>query len=127
MCLPFPATQLGATWGSLWGLIVRGWLPGWNVQPGLYALLAATGVLGGVFRSAISLVVLMVEGTRGIDYLFGVILAVVVANWMAHHIHHDGRQSLFLPGHRYSSWGGCFMPATMTHHTYPLHCSPCRP
>ena len=41
-------------------------------------------------RSAISLVVLMVEGTRGVDYLFGVILAVVVANWVAHHIHHDG-------------------------------------
>ena len=41
-------------------------------------------------RSAISLVVLMVEGTRGIDYLFGIILAVVVANWVANFIHHDG-------------------------------------
>ncbi|PNH06168.1 Chloride channel protein CLC-a [Tetrabaena socialis] len=49
-----------------------------------------TGVLAGVFRSAISLVVLVVEGTRGIDYLFGVIISVIVANWVAHHIHHDG-------------------------------------
>lgn len=52
--------------------------------------LPGTGVLAGVFRSAISLVVLVVEGTRGIDYMFGVILAVVIANWVAHHIHHDG-------------------------------------
>lgn len=44
---------------------VHNWMPStWNVQPGLYAILAATGVLGGVFRSAISLVVLMVEGTQ---------------------------------------------------------------
>lgn len=44
------------------------------------------------FRSAISLVVLMVEGTQGIQFLPGVILAVVVANWVAHHIHHDGER-----------------------------------
>mgnify|MGYP001807148600 CR=1 FL=1 len=48
-----------------------------------------------MFRSAISLVVLVVEGTRGIDYLIGVILAVIVANWVAHHIHHDGEQPSF--------------------------------
>lgn len=29
-------------------------------------------------------------GTRGIDYLFGVILAVVVANWVAHYLHAEG-------------------------------------
>lgn len=83
---------MGASWGCFWGTCLRGWLPSesWNVQPGLYAILAGTGVLGGVFRSAISLVVLVVEGTRGIDYLFGVILSVVMANFVAHHIHHDG-------------------------------------
>jgi chloride channel 7 len=47
-------------------------------------------VLGGVFRSMISLVVLVVEGSHGIELLFGIILAVVVANWVAQHIHHDG-------------------------------------
>eukprot|EP00798_Chlamydomonas_sp_ICE-L_P001153 gene1153-3718_t len=85
-----PSIVLGASWGAMWGQTVRLWLPSWNVQPGLYALLAATGVLGGVFRSAMSLVVLMVEGTRGVDYIFGIILAVVVANYVAHHIHQDG-------------------------------------
>jgi chloride channel 7 len=38
----------------------------------------------------VSLVVLVVEGTRGIEFMFGIILSVVIANWVAHHIHHDG-------------------------------------
>lgn len=41
-------------------------------------------------RSNVSLVVLVVEGTRGIEFMFGIILSVVIANWVAHHIHHDG-------------------------------------
>ena len=45
-----PSIVLGASWGAMWGQAVRLWLPNWNVQPGLYAPLAATGVLGGVFR-----------------------------------------------------------------------------
>lgn len=40
------------------------WLPSWNIQPGLYAMCAATAMLGGVFRASISLVVLLVEGTQ---------------------------------------------------------------
>lgn len=33
---------------------------------------------------------LVVEGTRGIEFMSGIILSVVIANWVAHHIHHDG-------------------------------------
>jgi chloride channel 7 len=60
------------------------------VQPGLHALVGATAMLGGVFRSSISLVVIMVEGTGGIDFILPVILAIVISNWVAHHIHHAG-------------------------------------
>ena len=52
--------------------------------------MCATAALAGVFRSAISLVVLVVEGTRGINFLFGIIIAVVVANWVANLLEHDG-------------------------------------
>ncbi|GFR49429.1 hypothetical protein Agub_g11486 [Astrephomene gubernaculifera] len=85
-----PSILLGASWGCFWGIVLRLWLPKWNIMPGLYAILGGTSMLAGVFRSAISLVVLVVEGTRGIDYLFGVILSVMMSNWVAHHIHHDG-------------------------------------
>jgi CBS domain-containing protein len=57
---------------------------------GLYALVCSTAVLAGVFRSAISLVVLVVEGTRGINFLFGIIVAVVVANWVANLLEQEG-------------------------------------
>ena len=30
------------------------------------------------------------EGTRGIDFLFGIIIAVVCANWIAQFVHQDG-------------------------------------
>ncbi len=41
------------------GLNLMMWLPdSWNIQPGVYAVVAATAVLAGVFRSSISLVTL---------------------------------------------------------------------
>ncbi len=85
-----PSIVVGGCSGGMWGYILKYLIPSLNIQPGIYGMLAATGVLGSVFRSAISLVVLMVEGTRAVDYLFGIILAVVVANYVAHFIHHDG-------------------------------------
>jgi hypothetical protein len=32
--------QLGASWGCFWGLVLRLWLPHWNIMPGLYAIMA---------------------------------------------------------------------------------------
>jgi chloride channel 7 len=42
-----------------------------------------------VFRLSLQ-VVIMVEGTGGIDFILPVILAIVISNWVAHHIHHAG-------------------------------------
>ena len=55
--------QVGGSFGGTCGLLLMTWLPSWNIQPGLYAMCAATAMLGGVFRASISLVVLLVEGT----------------------------------------------------------------
>jgi CBS domain-containing protein len=76
-----PSIFLGASGGGACGLLFRAALPAsWDVQPGLYALIGATATLGGVFRSSISLVVIMVEGTGGISFIFCIIVAVVVSN-----------------------------------------------
>ena len=48
--------QVGASFGATCGLILMRLLPSWRIQPGLYALFAATALLGGVFRASISLV-----------------------------------------------------------------------
>ena len=65
-------------------------LPSYHIVPSMYALVGGTAVLGGVFRASISLVVIVVEGTRQINYIFQVILAVVMSNWVAHNIHSEG-------------------------------------
>lgn len=75
-----PALLLGGAAGAVAGSALRTALPGWGIQPGLYALCSATAVLGGVFRSSISLVVLMTEATGTLAPMFGVILAVITAN-----------------------------------------------
>jgi len=53
----FVVAQVGASFGGMVGLNLLMWLPdSWNIQPGVYAVVAATAVLAGVFRSSISLV-----------------------------------------------------------------------
>jgi hypothetical protein len=38
-----PSLIVGSSWGALFGMQLRDWLPGWNIQPGVYALMAGTG------------------------------------------------------------------------------------
>jgi|AntAceMinimDraft_1070359.scaffolds.fasta_scaffold26884_2 chloride channel 7 len=61
-----PSIFLGACGGGCLGLMFRLALPdAWDIQPGVYALIGATAMLGGVFRSSISLVVIM-AGRRAV-------------------------------------------------------------
>eukprot|EP00246_Nothoceros_aenigmaticus_P011520 TRINITY_DN3160_c0_g1_i1.p1 TRINITY_DN3160_c0_g1~~TRINITY_DN3160_c0_g1_i1.p1 ORF type:complete len:552 (+),score=57.74 TRINITY_DN3160_c0_g1_i1:25-1656(+) len=85
-----PSLMVGASFGALMGLIYESLFPGANVQPGLHALVGATAMLGGVFRTSISLVVIMVEGTGRIDFILPVIMSIVVSNYIAHYIHQSG-------------------------------------
>lgn len=78
-----PSLLLGGVWGTLCGFALRAALPGWGIQPGLYTLCSATATLGGVFRTSISLAVLMVEATGSLRPMFGIIVAVVVSNLVA--------------------------------------------
>merc|ERR1712023_220344 len=56
---------------------------------GPYALLGAVGLLGGIQRSSVSLVVIIVEGTGKIDYLLPIIFTTVCAKWVGDHLN-DG-------------------------------------
>ena len=86
-----PAIMLGAATGALSGLGLQAWLgDAWHIQPGTYALIGATATLGGVFRSSISLVVIVCEGTGAILYIFGIIVAVLVSNMVGSWVHHHG-------------------------------------
>ena len=50
-----------------------------NISPGTYALVGATSALASVFRSSISLVVIMLEGTGNISFLLPLLLGVAVS------------------------------------------------
>lgn len=85
-----PCIMVGSSFGLLVGAVLKMLLPNWHIVPSMYALVGGTAVLGGVFRASISLVIIVVEGTRQINYIFQVILAVVMSNWVAHNIHSEG-------------------------------------
>eukprot|EP00898_Chlorokybus_atmophyticus_P002860 jgi/Chlat1/3575/Chrsp234S03565 len=85
-----PSITSGAGIGAVFGVGFAQYFPSLRIEPGLFALVGATAMLGGVFRSTISLVVIVVEGTGAIDFLFAIIAAVVVANYVAHHFYHAG-------------------------------------
>ncbi|PRW45494.1 family transporter: chloride ion channel [Chlorella sorokiniana] len=79
-----PSFLLGGSGGALAGLALRSLAPpGWRIQPGLYALCGATAVLGGVFRSSISTVVLITESCGTLAPLVGVIASVCASNAVA--------------------------------------------
>ena len=86
-----PSIIAGAAAGAFFGVIARHVFPALNLQPGLYALVGSAAMLGGVFRSCISLIVIMAEGTGAIDFLFAIIIGIVVGNWCASLVHVDGR------------------------------------
>lgn len=82
---------MGSSFGALLGLLLAMILPAsWDIQPGVYALVGSAAALCAVFRSNISLVVILVEGTSGISFLPGILAAVIVSNYIAHYIHPDG-------------------------------------
>jgi chloride channel 7 len=81
-----PSIMTGASSGACFGFLLKAMLPArWNINPGVLAAMGMSATLCSVFRSPISLVVIIVEGTRRIDYSAGIIVAVMVSNWVGHY------------------------------------------
>eukprot|EP01052_Picozoa_sp_SAG31_P026519 SAG31_NODE_2408_length_5758_cov_10.495847_4_plen_597_part_00 len=76
-----PTIMIGCCWGALFGLAVDQAFT-FVKSPAPYSLLGAVAMLGGVQRSSLSLVVIIVEGTGKIDYLLPIILTTIVSKWL---------------------------------------------
>ncbi|KAF7255250.1 hypothetical protein EG68_08233, partial [Paragonimus skrjabini miyazakii] len=51
------------------------------ISPGLYAMVGAAATLGGVSRMTISLVVMMLELTGGLNYIIPLMVATMISKW----------------------------------------------
>jgi len=89
-----PTVMWGACLGSLAGAGARalarlaaGDAVAAAVSPGAYAAVGAASALAGMFRSSISLVVIVVEGTGRVGALTPLIVGVAVANLVGPRVH----------------------------------------
>ncbi|XP_065058528.1 H(+)/Cl(-) exchange transporter 4-like [Rhopilema esculentum] len=60
------------------------------VTPGLYAMVGAAAVLGGVTRMTVSLVVIMFELTGGLTYIVPLMVAIMTSKWVGDAIIKEG-------------------------------------
>lgn len=82
-----PSLFIGACVGRIFGICVKTLnLHYWHfcptpIEPGVYAMIGAAAVLGGVCRVTISLVVIMFELTGALEYIVPFMIAVQIAKW----------------------------------------------
>ncbi|XP_057310873.1 H(+)/Cl(-) exchange transporter 7-like [Hydractinia symbiolongicarpus] len=78
-----PVILCGAAMGRLFGELIHMAFPSgtWS-GPGIYALIGAASLLGGVMRMTISLCVIVMEATGDITYGLPLMLCIIVAKWV---------------------------------------------
>jgi len=79
-----PSLFIGACLGRCTGGALKALNKNWRffshqIDPGVYSMVGAAAVLGGVSRMTISLVVIMLELTGGLDYVVPFMLSVLLA------------------------------------------------
>lgn len=81
-----PALIIGASWGRLIGKGVVAIFPAkhefYEYEVGKYALLGAAAQLGGIFRTTISLTVILVECTGNISFGLPLMIVLMISKWV---------------------------------------------
>ncbi|PAV89923.1 hypothetical protein WR25_15237 [Diploscapter pachys] len=102
-----PSIAMGAIAGRLTGVAMEGFVSGmqqesghssyWSCQigkdcvmPGLYAMVGAAAVLGGITRMTVSLVVIMFELTGSLEFIVPTMVATMFSKWIADAISKEG-------------------------------------
>lgn len=95
-----PSLFIGACIGRIVGIIVQSInadqsLFPRKVEPGVYAMVGAASVLGGICRVTISLVAIMLELTGGMTYIVPFMLAILIAKQVGDLVN-DGIYDLYI-------------------------------
>jgi chloride channel 7 len=72
-----PSLMTGAAIGRLIGELLHTTYP--TIDPGLYSLVGAAALLGGITRMTISLAVILVELTNDINFLLPILLTLIIS------------------------------------------------
>ena len=82
-----PSIIIGASYGRIVGIVAANFLPpdssGIGINPGVYAVLGAASMLGGVTRMTLPISVMMIEITSDAQFLIPIMLVVIVAKVVA--------------------------------------------
>lgn len=81
-----PLLCLGALWGTLCGMVLHEWIPGWSPDPAVLATIGMAGVLAGSVRAPLTGVVLIVEMTGQYHLLYALLLGAWAAYSLAEYL-----------------------------------------
>eukprot|EP01126_Amoeba_proteus_P001122 TRINITY_DN10321_c0_g1_i2.p1 TRINITY_DN10321_c0_g1~~TRINITY_DN10321_c0_g1_i2.p1 ORF type:complete len:614 (+),score=131.55 TRINITY_DN10321_c0_g1_i2:736-2577(+) len=76
-----PALLCGASYGRFFGQIFTLIFPSWNLKPGIFALIGAASMLGGVVRMTISLCVILIEATGEVSYGLPIMVTLLLSKF----------------------------------------------
>ena len=77
-----PCILIGSAYGRLFGKLLIYMFPHASIHPGVYALIGASSMLGGVSRMTISLTVILFEVTNDITFLLPIMCTLMMAKWV---------------------------------------------
>ena len=84
-----PTIFAGCCGGSLLGRAMIAWLTTARMPHlGVFALIGAVALLGGIQRSSVSLVVIILEGTGEVQFVLPIIVTTVMATWVGNSFNH---------------------------------------
>jgi len=77
-----PAIVIGCASGRVFGQMLRYLFPLLKIQPGTFALLGSAAMLGGIFRTPISLTAILIETTNDVVYGLPLMITLMVSKWI---------------------------------------------
>jgi len=77
-----PALLAGAAYGRFLGHVMAWNLPSWDLNPGIFALIGAASMLGGLSRMTIALCVILVEATGQVSYGMPIMISLMLAKFV---------------------------------------------
>lgn len=78
-----PMFMVGAALGAVFAILINSWVPGANLSPGAFALVAMAAVFGAASRATFAFIIFAFEITRDYNAILPLMLVSVIADLIA--------------------------------------------